>query len=400
MSRDTRLIIAAQAARAFAYGLGAVLLGTTLDELGFGAVEVGLLLGAVLAGTVIASLVIGRYGDRLGRRRCYRTLYVLLAITGAVFAFSRSAWILIAVALLGALSTEVIESGPFTTLEQSMLAEQFETRRLARGFSVYNAIAAAGGSVGALAAAAIGPLRRVWTSPPDQQRFFLLLVPAALCGLVLARRMSVAVENRADGDPSGKVLRESRPAVMRLAALFSLDSFAGGFTVQAFVAYWLAQRFHASVGVIGVTFFGFGVLQTASFLSSGRLAERFGLLPTMVFTHLPSNLLLIAVAFSPNLTIAITLLLVRVLLSQMDVSPRQAYVMALVHPSERTAAASITNAARYATRPAGPVLAGAAQSVALGFPFVIAGTLKSVYDVALWRWFRTVPLPERSEAPV
>ena len=397
MTRDTRLILAAQAARAFAYGLGAVLLGATLDDLGFGSVEVGLVLGSVLAGTVVASLVVGRYGDRVGRRRCYRTLYALLAITGVAFALSRSAWVLVAVALLGALSTEVIESGPFTTLEQSMLAGQFETRRLARGFSVYNAVAAAGGSVGALAASAIGPLRRVWTNPPDQQRFFLLLVPAALVGLLLARRLSVAVENGAGPSASREVLRESRPTVMRLAALFSVDSFAGGFTVQAFVAFWLSQRFHASVGVIGVTFFAFGVLQTASFLSSGWLAERFGLLPTMVFTHLPSNLVLVAVAFSPNLTVAIALLLVRVLLSQMDVSPRQAYVMALVPPSERTAAASVTNTARYLTRPAGPVLAGAAQSVALGFPFVIAGTLKSVYDVALWRWFRRVPLPDHEE---
>jgi MFS family permease len=151
------------------------------------------------------------------------------------------------------------------------------------------------------------------------------------------------------------------------------------------------------VGVIGVTFFAFGVLQTASFLSSGWLAERFGMLPTMVFTHLPSNLVLAAVAFAPNLAVAIALLLVRVLLSQMDVSPRQAYVMALVPPGERTAAASVTNTARYLSRPAGPMLAGAAQSVALGFPFVVAGALKCVYDVALWRWFRQVPLPERQE---
>jgi predicted MFS family arabinose efflux permease len=327
-------------------------------------------------------------------------LYAILAVTGVVFAFSESLWPLVAVSLLGALSTEVIESGPFTSLEQAMLAGQFEHQRLARGFSIYNAVAAAGGSLGALAAAGIGPLRHIWADPPDQQRFFVLLVPAALIGLLLARRLSTTVERRPanNSETTMRPLGESRPAVIRLAVLFSLDSFAGGFTVQAFVAFWLAQRFGASVAVIGVTFFAFGVLQTASFLSSGRLAERFGLLPTMVYTHLPSNLLLIAVAFSPNLATAIALLLLRVFLSQMDVSPRQAYVMALVEPSERTAAASVTNTARYLTRPAGPVLAGAAQSVALGFPFVIAGALKSVYDVVLWRWFRRVPLPEKVNA--
>ena len=377
-----------------------MLLGATLDERGFSSLEVGLVLGSVLAGTVIASLLIGRYADRIGRRRCYRTLYALLALTGIVFAYSDAVWILIIVSLAGALSTEVIESGPFTTLEQAMLAGQFEHRRLARGFSVYNAIAAAGGSLGALAAAAIGPVREMWSDPPDQQRFFLLLVPAALVGWVLARRLSDAVEHNGPAATGTRALGESRPVVLRLAALFSLDSFAGGFTVQAFVAFWLAQRFDASVGVIGVTFFCFGILQTASFLSSGRLAERFGMLPTMVFTHLPSNLVLIAVAFAPNLPTAIALLLVRVLLSQMDVSPRQAYVMALVPSAERTAAASVTNTARYLTRPAGPVLAGAAQSVALGFPFIIAGTLKSVYDLALWRWFRRVPLPDHQEVSV
>jgi MFS family permease len=376
-----------------------VLLGATLDEHGYSSIEAGVVLGAVLAGTVIASLFIGRYGDRIGRRRCYLALYSILAVSGVVFAFSGTLWLLVAVSLFGALSTEVIESGPFTSLEQAMLAGQFEQRRLARGFSVYNAVAAAAGSLGALAAAGIGPLRDLWTDPPDQQRFFVLLVPAALIGLMLARRLSAAVEPPFADTPTtvSPALGESRSVVIRLAALFSLDSFAGGFTVQAFVAYWLSQRFDASVEVIGATFFAFGMLQTASFLSSGWLAERFGLLPTMVFTHLPSNLVLIAVAFSPNLTVAIALLLVRVLLSQMDVSPRQAYVMALVLPAERTAAASVTNTARYLTRPAGPVLAGAAQSVALGFPFVIAGTLKSVYDVALWRWFRRVPLPDRHE---
>jgi MFS family permease len=379
-----------------------VLLGATLDERGISSLEVGVVLGSVLAGTVIASLVIGRYGDAVGRRRCYRALYALLALTGVVFAYASSAWLLIAVSLLGAMSTEVIESGPFTTLEQAMLAGQFEQRRLARGFSVYNAVAAAGGSLGALAAAGIGPLRDAWSDPPDQQRFFLLLVPAALIGLWLARGLSSEVEHSPlpSSTAAPRLLGESRPVVMRLAALFSLDSFAGGFTVQAFVAYWLAQRFDASVAVIGVTFFFFGVLQTLSFLSSGRLAERFGMLPTMVFTHLPSNLVLIAVAFSPNLAVAIALLLLRVLLSQMDVSPRQAYVMALVPPGERTAAASVTNTARYLTRPVGPVLAGAAQSVALGFPFVIAGSLKSVYDLVLWRWFRRVPLPDHEEVPV
>jgi predicted MFS family arabinose efflux permease len=184
---------------------------------------------------------------------------------------------------------------------------------------------------------------------------------------------------------------------VRLASLFALDSFGGGLAVSAFVAYWLRVRFDASGTVIGLTFFAIGLLQTASFLIAPRLADRFGLLHTMVFTHLPSNVLLAAVAFAPNLAAAIALLLARTLLSQMDVPARQTYVMVLVDPEERTPAAAYTNTARYVTRPLGPPLAVAAEQIAIGLPFVLAGAIKSVYDVTLWRWFRRVQVPEALE---
>jgi len=164
--------------------------------------------------------------------------------------------------------------------------------------------------------------------------------------------------------------------------------------VQSFIAFWLTRRFGATTATVGVLFFAFGILQTASFITAPRLAERLGLLPTMVFTHLPSNLLLIAVAFAPNIGVAVGLLAARVALSQMDVPTRQAYVMAVVTPEERTAAAAYTNTARYVVRPVGPALAGAAASTALGAPFVIAGTIKSGYDLLLWSRFRHVPLAE------
>jgi predicted MFS family arabinose efflux permease len=210
--------------------------------------------------------------------------------------------------------------------------------------------------------------------------------------------LTAAVEADHPHRPGPRVLVHSRSIVLRLSALFALDSFAGGFAVQAFVAYWLAHRFGASIAQVGVVFAAVGVLQTVSFLVAGRLAERFGMLPTMVFTHLPSNVLLAAVAFAPNLTVAVVLLLARTLLSQMDVPTRQAYVMALVDPEERTAAAATTNTARYVVRPIGPILAGVAASIGLGVPFVVAGALKSVYDLLLWRWFRHVPLPEETSA--
>jgi MFS family permease len=397
MPVDARRILAAQALRALAYGFGAVLLGATLDAQGFDSVEAGLVLAAVVAGTVTASLVVGRWGDWWGRRRCYLALYLLLAVTGVVFAVSSDPWALAGVALFGALSTEVVESGPFTTLEQSMLATDLAPRARVRGFSRYNAVAAAAGSVGALLAVGPSIARHQWPSLPDDQRFFVVFVPVALAGAAIARLLSPAVEPGHRQPPGARVLVRSRTVVGRLAGLFALDSFAGGFAVQAFIAYWLTHRFDATIAQVGVVFAAVGVLQTASFLAAGRLAERFGLLRTMVFTHLPSNLLLAALAFAPNFTVAVVLLLARTLLSQMDVPTRQAYVMALVDPDERTAAAAVTNTARYVVRPVGPILAGAAASVGLGVPFVLAGGIKSVYDLVLWRWFRHVPLPDGTD---
>ena len=396
MSPDSRRIVLAQGLRGFAYGLGAVLLGATLERRGFSFREAGLLLGAVLAGTVIASVLVGRFGDRWGRRRCYLALYLALGLTGVVFALSDELWMLAAVALVGALSTEVVESGPFTSLEQTMLATDLSGRARVRGLGTYNAVATAAGSAGALAAGGLGPLREVWAGAPGDERAFLVFVPVAIAGAALAARLSPAVEVDGPGRAGGSSppLGSSRPQVRRLAGLFAVDSFGGGFVVQSFIAYWLTVRFGASLGFLGVVFFAVGILQTASMLVAPRLAERVGLLPTMVFTHLPSNAALAAMAFAPNLAVAVTLLLLRVTLSQMDVPTRQAFVMALVDPSERTAAAVWTNTARAVVRPAGPALAGAAQTVALGAPFLIAGVVKGAYDLALWRWFRRVELPE------
>ena len=385
---DTTRLLAAQGVRAFAYGFSAVLLGTSLKDRDVPAWRVGLVLGATVAGTALMSVLVARYADRLGRRRWYAGLYVLLGVVGVVYAFAGSLWVLALAALTGVLSTEVIESGPFTSLEQPMLAGDRRVQAQVRGFGVYNAIAAVAGSFGALAAALPGLAGTDTTA-----RWFLLLVPVAVIGWVLARSLSDAVEPAAPSRERGR-LRRSRSTVSRLASLFALDSFGGGFTVSAFVAYWLRARFDASPAVIGATFFAIGLLQTVSFLVAPRLADRFGLLRTMVFTHLPSNVLLAAVAFAPTLGTAIVLLLVRTALSQMDVPTRQAYVMALVDPDERTPAAAYTNTARYVSRPFGPPLAALAQTVALGLPFVIGGGIKSIYDVTLWRWFGRVPLPE------
>jgi MFS family permease len=399
LPRDVRLILAGQALRAFAYGLGAVLLGRSLAQLRLGDVSTGLVLAATVAGTAFASLLVARHADRVGRRRSYALLYLILAGTGVVFAFANVTWPLVLAGLAGALSTEVIESGPFTSLEQAMLATDLTGRRRVHGFGLYNAVAALAGSLGALAAALPALARQLWADAPADQRWFLLFIPVGLAGTVLAGRLGATVEaeTKPVGSPTG--LTRSRRTVTRLSGLFAIDSFAGGIAVSAFVAYWLTAHFDASATTVAVTFAALGLLQTGSFLLAPLLADRIGLLNTMVFTHLPSNALLAAVAVAPTLPVAIALLVARTTLSQMDVPTRQAYVMALVAPEERTAAAAYTGTARYLSRPLGPPVAAAAQSVAVGLPFLLSGVIKAGYDITLWLWFRRVSLPA-SDLPI
>ncbi|MHB8671207.1 MAG: MFS transporter [Acidimicrobiales bacterium] len=398
LSADARRVAAAQALRAFAFGLGALLLGATLKRRGFGSGEVGVVLASIVAGTIGVSVAVAHWSDRLGRRRCYAALYLALGAAGAAFALSDSVVLLVAVGLTGSLSTDIIDNGPFTSLEQTMLASDLARSERIRGFGLYNAVATAAGSLGALAAGGPDLIRRHVPNLPADRRFFLIFVPVALAGAAVAATLSPEVEA-----PSHKMrnaqrprLGRSRPAVVRLSTLFATDAFGGGFVVQAFMVYWFSARFHTSVGVLGVVFFVIGILQTASFFAATALAERFGLLSTMVFTHLPSNLLLAGIAFAPNAAVAIGLLLARSALSSMDVPTRQAYVMGLVDPEERTLAAGYTNTARYVVRPLGPALAGAGQGLFVGFPFLAAGTIKAAYDLVLWSWFRGVALPDEA----
>jgi predicted MFS family arabinose efflux permease len=365
-----------------------VLIGVTLARRGLSDTAVGAVLAALLAGTALVSVLIARYGDRLGRRRSYRLLFVLMAAAGSVFALTGWLPALILVALTGTVSTDVVESGPFTSLEQAMLPHAGDNPT--RLFGTYNTVATLAGSLGALIALA-------GSSP----RWLLAYPLTAAAGLLAAAGLSPAVERgeELEAEPLPP-LHRSRGIVMRLSALFALDSFGGGFVPQTFIAYLFVRKYGASPQTLAVVFFAIGILQALSFQGAVRLAGRIGLLRTMVFTHLPSNLLLAAVAFAPNLPTAIVLLLARFLLSQADVPTRQAYVVALVDPSERTAAAAYTNTARYVTRPLAPLLAGAALRGALGAPFVIAGVLKSVYDVGFYVLFRNVEVAgERRRVP-
>ena len=275
-----------------------------------------------------------------------------------------------------------------------MIAAETGGHLRTRNFGRYNAVAAASGSLGALGAG----LPRLWSphaSGALSPHLFLVFVPIALAGSLVALSLSDRAEPVELVRATGR-LQRSKSVVQRLAGLFALDSFAGGLTVTVFVGYWLHTHFHASSAVIGGLYFFLGLFQTVSFFAATWLARRFGLLRTMVFSHLPSNLLVIAIAFAPSLTVAIILLIARASLSQMDIPTRQAYVMALVDPNERTPAAAYSNTARYLTRPFGPPVATALSQVALGLPFVVSGSIKIVYDLTLWGWFRRVPLPDET----
>jgi predicted MFS family arabinose efflux permease len=265
-----------------------------------------------------------------------------------------------------------------------------------RIFGRYNALAYIAGGVGALAAGLPSLLRHAGWAVPGDRWFFLVFPLVAVPCTVLAAGLSEGVEADTGGEGArGHTLKTSRKTVAKLAALFSLDSFAGGLVVQAFVVFWFNRRFGASTGLMALVFFVSGSLQALSSIVSARMAQRFGLLNTMVFTHLPSNLLLMLVPFAPTLPAAIAVWWARVALSQMDVPARQAYVVAMVEPGERVAAAALTNTARYVSRPVGPALSGALmQIVGIGSPFFAAGAIKAVYDTVIYLLFRRVPPPE------
>lgn len=391
IERDLRLILGIQAVRAFLYGFGAVILGTSLAASGASDLRVGLVGAAILAGMALSAVVVGIAGDRVGRRRAYAVLLILLGVVGLGYALTDDIWILVLLALFGTMSTDANENGPLTTLEQAMIGQAPAATRI-RVFGRYNAIAYLTGAVGALAAGGPAFLHRIWGGAPTGRLWFLLFPLGALICLWLSTRLSDAMELQVR---AAVPLVRSRDRVFRLASLFAIDSFAGGFIVTVFIVFWFERRFGASAELMSAVIFASGLLQAGSSIVATRVGARFGLLNTMVFTHLPSNILLIFVPLMPTLPLAIAVLLLRFALSQMDVPTRQAYVAAMVDPEERTAAAATTNTARYVARPLGPIVGTALmRNVALGAPWVVSGALKAVYDLLLWRTFGKVELPD------
>src|SRR5256886_993068 len=320
---------------------------------------------------------------------------ILMAAAGLAFASTRNFAFLVVAGTIGVISPSGNEVGPFLSIEQAALSQVVPGQSRTAVFAWYTLVGSFATALGSLGGGTLSHLLQKTAIAPVESYGVVVLL-SAVWGVVLpllSTRLSPAAEVSVPGAGSFGIGR-SRGVVLRLSGLFALDSFAGGFVVQSFAAYWFYLRFGVNPATLGAIFFWANVLAGVSALLASRLAARFGLLNTMVFTHLPSNILLILVPLMPTLPLAIAVLLLRFALSQMDVPTRQAYIAAMVDPEERTAAAAATNTARYIARPFGPLVGTALMhSVALGAPWVVAGTLKSGYDLILWRVFKKVPLP-------
>ena len=402
LKRDGRLLFITRSLRLFAYGALAVILVVYLTSLGLSASQTGLLLTLILVGDTAVSLYLTTRADRLGRRRMLIIGAMLMVAAGLTFAWTRNFLLLIVAGTVGVISPSGNEVGPFLSIEQAALAQVVPPAARTTVFAWYTLAGSFATAAGSLCGGVLAHVVQGSALAPLANYRVVVLLYAAL-GAVLAvlfTRLSPAAEVLSPGVTSTRFgIGQSRDVVLRLSGLFALDSFAGGFVVQSFAAYWFYLRFGVNPATLGVIFFWANLFAGVSALLATRLAARFGLVKTMVFTHLPSNILLILVPLMPTLPLAILVLLARFSISQMDVPTRQSYVMAVVRPEERSAAAGITGVARTTGAAIAPVFAGwlFARPSLLSVPFFIAGTLKVVYDLLLYRGFASARPPEEPQ---
>ena len=399
LSTDGKKLLATRILRTFAYGYLSVILAVYLARLGFGPVEIGLVLTFAIAGSALMTVVWALAADRFGRRKTLATMALLMVIGGLCFAAGTDLWILLVGAFTGTISATSSEVGAFLAVEQAILPQTAPPARRTWLFSVYATAASFAQAAGSLFAGVVGAFVALGLQGADAYRpLFLLYSIVGLLNLVLFLTLSDRVElARVEGERRFIGIHRSRGTVAKLSALFGLDAFAGGLVVHSVVAYWFDLRWGLSPTDLALLFFCVNLLSGLSLLAASWLASRIGLIRTMVFTHLPSNILLMLVPLMPTAALAVAVFLARMSISQMDVPTRQSYTMAVVDDDERTATAGITNVARTAASAVSPVLTGYAFSVAaLGVPFVLAGAIKVVYDLLVYAAFRNVRPPEES----
>jgi len=407
LTRDGGLLFVTRIARMFGYGFLSVILVIYLAQVGLTETKIGLLLTLTLVGDTIISLWITTKADRLGRRRMLIVGAILMLFAGGLFAITHNFLLLLIAATIGVISPSGYEVGPFLSIEQAVLSQIIPNERRTNVFAWYNLVGSFATALGSLAGGAlVQALQGAGTTSLGSYRTIVIgyAVIGAILG-VLFTRLSSAVEISTDSKHSATAfktrfgLHRSQGVVLKLSALFSLDAFAGGFVLQSILAYWFHIRFNVQPAILGSIFFGANILAGLSALTAAWVASKIGLIRTMVFTHIPSNILLILVPLMPNLPLAITVLLMRFSISQMDVPTRQSYTMAVVEPDERSAAAGITGIARTTGASLSPVFTGAmlANTALLNVPFFLSGGLKIVYDLLLYRNFLSIKPPEEEK---
>jgi predicted MFS family arabinose efflux permease len=400
LGRDGHRLFATRVVRLFAYGFLSVVLVLYLVEAGLSEARIGLLLTLTLLGDTAVSLWLTTHADRFGRRRTLIAGAALMLFAGIVFALTGNFLLLLVAATVGVISPSGNEVGPFLAVEQAALTQVVPGTDRTRAFAWYGLVGSFATAAGSLAGGtASQALQGAGASPLASDR--AVVIGYAAFGVVLAALfagLSRGVEAPAGAGSVARRfgLHRSRGVVARLAGLFSIDAFAGGFVVQSLVAYWFHRRFGVAPAALGGIFFGANLLAGMSALVAVRVARRIGLVNTMVVTHLPSNVLLILVPLMPTLPLAVAVLFLRFSISQMDVPTRQSYTMAVVAPDERSAAAGVTGVARTTGAALAPALAAPllASPALMGVPFFLAGGLKIVYDLLLWRSFRALKPPE------
>ncbi len=402
MAKDIPLLFTTRIIRMFGYGFLSVVLALYLAQRGLGEAEIGLLLTLTLAGDAGITLWITTSADRLGRRRMLIIGAALMIMAGVIFSLTGNYLLLVVTAIIGVISPSGNEIGPFLSIEQAALSQLLPDARRTQVFAWYNLVGSFATATGALAGGGLAQLlQAAGLSALDSYRAVVLgytLIGVILSILFLRLTQRVEAPRLEEPVPIQRRfgLHRSRRTVFRLSSLFAIDAFAGGLVVQSMVAYWFNIKFGVQPAVLGGIFFGANVLAGVSALSAAWISRRIGLINTMVYTHIPSNIFLILVPFMPTLPLAIAVLLLRFSISQMDVPTRQSYTMAVVSPDERSAAMGVTSIARSVGATLSPAITGEFLAIPslIGAPFVVAGGLKLIYDVLVWRGFRAVKPPE------
>ena len=395
IGRDGRIVLVEKIIRTIPYGFLAVIFPVYLSQLGFDSIKIGIVLTLTVGTSAFYTFFTSLVADRLGRRRSLVFFALTDAIAGTLLFASTDWWGPVAAGVVGNMAVGSGETGPYLSLDQAILPRTTDLKRRTLTFSVYNLVGYAASSSGSLLA---GLPNFLGTGVAGYRPLFLAYLLSGLAGMILYSRLSKNVEQDQTPSASRHVLsKQSRPIVYRMSALFSVDAFAGGFIGQSILSYYFYTRYNLDLSSLGLVFSAAQIVTAASFLIAARIANRIGLVNTMVLTHIPSNILLASLAFAPVASVAVPLLLARQSLSQMDVPTRQSYLMSIVPEPDRTPAAGITNVSRTAAQSVSPTLSGyAIASLWIGAPFLFAGSLKIAYDLALYRLFHNAKPPQES----